>query len=58
MAKKTKSLSRKSYEIIQRRKKIKLSFKAEAQYQKLSKKIDISRKEFADFYANIRKANR
>ena len=58
MARKTGLLSRKAYESIERRKKIKLSFKAEAQYQKLSKKIDISRKEFADFYANIRKANR
>lgn len=58
MAKKTKTLTREEYSIIQRRKKIKLSFKAEKQFKKLSGKIDISRKEFAEFYANIRKANR
>lgn len=58
MAKKTKYLTREEYSNIRRKKKIKLSFKAEKQFKKLSAKIDISRREFADFYANIRKANR
>lgn len=60
MAKKKRvySLSREKYQKLERSKKIKLSYKAEAQYQKLSKKIKITRKEFSDFYEGIRKANR
>lgn len=61
MAKRKKgkySLTREEYKTLQPRKKIKLSYKAEAQFQKLSKKIKISRKEFSEFYEGIRKANR
>lgn len=59
MAKKRKAaLGRQEYKEISSKKKIKLSYKAETQYQKLSKKIKITRKEFKEFYENIRKANR
>lgn len=61
MAKRKKSkysLTREEYKTLQPRKKIKLSYKAEAQFQKLNKKIKISRKEFSEFYEGIRKANR
>lgn len=51
-------LTREEYKAETARKRIKLSYKAEAQYQKLSKKIKITRKEFKEFYENIRKANR
>ena len=42
-------LTREEYKAETSRKRIKLSYKAEAQYQKLSKKIKITRKEFKEF---------
>lgn len=51
-------LTREEYKAETAQKRIKLSYKAEAQYKKLSKKIKITRREFKDFYDNIRKANR
>lgn len=51
-------LTREEYKAETARKRLKLSYKAEAQYKKLSKKIKIARREFKDFYENIRKANR
>lgn len=59
MAKKRKSsLTRSGFKKIESRKKIKLSYKAEKQFQQLSGKFSLTRKEFKDFYEGIRKANR
>ena len=58
MARKKSSLSREKYLKLESRQKIKLSYKAEKQFQSLKKKIKITRREFSDFYEGIRKANR